>query len=62
MKQTPMFLMLLLATAMSGTPGSGGSRAGQLDASSERKRMPQPDPADSAELEDYAPTRIRPAA
>lgn len=62
MKQTPMFLMLLLATAMSGTPGSGGSRAGQLDANDERKRTPQPDPAGHVELEDYAPARIRPAA
>lgn len=63
MKQTPMFLMLLLATAMSGTPGSGGSRAGQLDDETGKKRSPPRDASTAAEeAEAFAPVRIRPAA
>ena len=63
MKQTPMLLMILLATAMSGTPGSGGSRAARLDDDADQKRSPPRDAnAAAEEAEAYAPALIRPAA
>ncbi|NSL53577.1 hypothetical protein [Uliginosibacterium aquaticum] len=61
MKQTPMFLMLLLATAMSGSPGTGGSRAASAD--DDRKQPPRHDALDEAEATAAAASLpLRPAA
>lgn len=62
MKQTPMFLMLLLATAMSSAPGSDGTRAAELDTTNDKKRSPQRDSHAADDAPPYPPQRIRPAA